>query len=39
MTAFWFHGHIMVIDSQMETEVHLIERWLHGTTEPFDDWD
>jgi len=23
----------------MTTEQHLIERWLHGTTEPFDDWD
>ena len=23
----------------MTTEQHLIERWLHGTTEPFEDWD
>lgn len=24
---------------QLDMEVPLIERWLHGTTEPFDDWD
>ncbi len=26
-------------EDQLETEVHLIERWLHGSSEPFDDWD
>ncbi len=26
-------------DEQLETELHLIERWLHGSSEPFDDWD
>ncbi len=26
-------------DQNLETEVRLIERWLHGSSEPFDDWD
>jgi len=29
----------MITENQLEQECHLIERWLHGTTEPFDDWD
>ncbi len=26
-------------EDKLEVEVHLIERWLHGSSEPFDDWD
>ncbi len=26
-------------EDQLEAEVHLIERWLHSSSEPFDDWD
>ena len=29
----------MITENQMGQELHLIDRWLHGTTEPFDDWD
>jgi hypothetical protein len=29
----------MTAEDQMEQEVHLIERWLQGSSEPFDDWD
>lgn len=36
---FHFHHYNMITENQLEQEFHLIERWLHGTTEPFDDWD
>jgi len=29
----------MQTDDQLKAETQLIERWLHGTTEPFDDWE
>jgi hypothetical protein len=36
--ALSFHDN-MTAEDQLETEVYLIERWLHGSSEPFDDWD
>ena len=29
----------MTTEHQHVEEVHLIDRWLHASTEPFDDWD
>ena len=29
----------MTTKHQHVEEVHLIDLWLHATTEPFDDWD
>jgi len=37
--SFTFNNHNMITENQLELELHMIERWLHGTTEPFDDWD
>jgi hypothetical protein len=29
----------MTTENQLEQELHRIERWFHGSTEPFDDWE